>query len=313
MDSFSVNMKVSELVELNPGLLMVLSRLGIVGSFGERTVSEICVQHGLDAGTVIMICRVYSSPDFVPSADDLKRCSVADVLRYLHCSHDYYLKKALEGMAGSIESLIAPCQKDRQQVIWDFFQQYKSELKSHFEYEEGSVIPYVQNLMLGRHDPSFSIDRFEENHSNIDEKLSDLKNLVMKSLPHECDDDRRIGFLVFLFGLQNDLRSHTYIEDNILVPLARLLENPINGLAERRGQSDASSDKEVELSEREKEILVSVASGLINKEIADKHNISVNTVISHRKNISRKTGIKTVAGLTVYAILNNLIDIKSIE
>ena len=58
---------------------------------------------------------------------------------------------------------------------------------------------------------------------------------------------------------------------------------------------------------------MSVARGLINKEIADKHNISVNTVITHRKNISRKTGIKTVAGLTVYAILNNLIDIKSIE
>lgn len=312
MDSFSVNMKASELVESNPGLLMVLSRLGIVGSFGERTVSEICVQHGLDARTVIMICRVYSSPDYVPSAEDLRRCSVADVLRYLHCSHDYYLKKALENIAASIEAMIAPCQKDRQQVIWNFFQQYKSELKIHFEYEEGAVIPYVQNLMLGRHDPSFSIDRFEENHSNIDEKLSDLKNLVMKSLPHECDDDKRIALLIYLFALQNDLRSHTYIEDNILVPLARLLENPMLSRPEK-DQEQQSEDGQVELSEREKEILVSVASGLINKEIADKHNISVNTVISHRKNISRKTGIKTVAGLTVYAILNNLIDIKSIE
>ena len=63
----------------------------------------------------------------------------------------------------------------------------------------------------------------------------------------------------------------------------------------------------VELSEREKEILVSVAKGLINKEIANNHNISVHTVISHRKNITRKTGIKTVSGLTIYAIFNNLI------
>lgn len=312
MDSFSVNMKASELVEFNPGLLMVLSRLGIVGSFGERTVSEVCAQHGLDAHTVILICRVYSSPDFVPGDDDLRKCSVADVLRYLHCSHDYYLRKALESMAESIEALIAPCRQDRQQVIWNFFLQYKSELRIHFEFEEGSVIPYVQNLMLGRHDPSFSIDRFEENHSNIDEKLSDLKNLVMKSLPRECDDDRRISLLVFLFSLQNDLRSHTYIEDNILVPLARLLENPMLPRTKREPVPGPEGNQ-VELSDREKEILVSVASGLINKEIADKHNISVNTVITHRKNISRKTGIKTVAGLTVYAILNNLIDIKSIE
>ena len=56
-----------------------------------------------------------------------------------------------------------------------------------------------------------------------------------------------------------------------------------------------------------------MAKGLQNKEIADKHNISINTVITHRKNITRKTGIKTVPGLTVYAILNNLIDISEIE
>ena len=312
MELFSVNMKASELVEQNPGLLMVLSRLGVVGSFGERTVSEVCVQHGIDSDTAILLCRVYSSPDFVPAASDLRRCSVADVLRYLHSSHDYYLKKALETMASSIEKLIEPCQKPQQQVIWDFFTEYKRELRSHFEFEEGKVIPYVRNLILGRQDPSFSIDDFEENHSNIDEKLSDLKSLVMKSLPHECDDDARIALLTFIFNLQDDLRSHTYIEDNILVPMVHLLENPLRSDAEPKPAEDAD-ERGAELSDREKEILVSVAHGMINKEIADKHHISVNTVISHRKNITRKTGIKTVAGLTVYAILNNLIDIKSIE
>lgn len=68
-----------------------------------------------------------------------------------------------------------------------------------------------------------------------------------------------------------------------------------------------------ELSEREREILVSVARGKTNKEIADMHNISIHTVISHRKNISRKTGIKTIAGLTVYALLNNMIAESDME
>lgn len=68
-----------------------------------------------------------------------------------------------------------------------------------------------------------------------------------------------------------------------------------------------------ELSQREKEILVCVAKGMLNKEIADHYNISIHTVITHRKNITRKTGIKTVAGLTVYALLNNLIDSNSLE
>lgn len=68
-----------------------------------------------------------------------------------------------------------------------------------------------------------------------------------------------------------------------------------------------------DLSDRENEILVSVVKGLTNKEIAEKHFISVHTVISHRKNIIRKTGIKSVSGLTVYALLNNLIKYEDVE
>ena len=77
-------------------------------------------------------------------------------------------------------------------------------------------------------------------------------------------------------------------------------------------QPDSVSDGG-ELSAREKEILVCVAKGMLNKEIADKLNLSIYTVITHRKNITRKTGIKTVAGLTVYALLNNLIDLGSVQ
>lgn len=77
--------------------------------------------------------------------------------------------------------------------------------------------------------------------------------------------------------------------------------------------SEHLSDGGYELTDREREILISVARGRTNKEIADEHNISIHTVISHRKNITRKTGIKSVAGLTVYALLNNMIDQNDME
>jgi DNA-binding CsgD family transcriptional regulator len=93
--------------------------------------------------------------------------------------------------------------------------------------------------------------------------------------------------------------------------MVRMLESP--GSYPSATQQSRPDEGREELSQREKEILISVAQGLLNKEIADRHNISINTVITHRKNITRKTGIKTVAGLTAYAILNNLIDINSIE
>ena len=84
-----------------------------------------------------------------------------------------------------------------------------------------------------------------------------------------------------------------------------------NSLAHSSGSP--RTDNREELSAREKEILVCVARGMLNKEIADRFHISIYTVITHRKNITRKTGIKTVAGLTVYALLNNLIDPATME
>ena len=91
--------------------------------------------------------------------------------------------------------------------------------------------------------------------------------------------------------------------------LVRKLRNAID----TKLQDPAPEPVEGELSAREKEILVCVAKGMLNKEIADKLNLSIYTVITHRKNITRKTGIKTVAGLTVYALLNNLIDMTSVQ
>lgn len=94
-------------------------------------------------------------------------------------------------------------------------------------------------------------------------------------------------------------------------------DNPVTVVRKLRealaSHEDTPESDGYDLSQREKEILVCVAKGMLNKEIADFCNLSIHTVITHRKNITRKTGIKTVAGLTVYALLHNLIDPGSIE
>ena len=78
-------------------------------------------------------------------------------------------------------------------------------------------------------------------------------------------------------------------------------------------EKNNDDDSLIQLSEREVEVLKAVAQGYANKEIADKLFISTNTVITHRKNITEKLGIKTIAGLTVYAIMNNLICPKDVK
>ena len=84
------------------------------------------------------------------------------------------------------------------------------------------------------------------------------------------------------------------------------IESKLNEVLQNGAEHAESADVN-ELSERELDVLIELSKGLTNKEIASNLHISVHTVITHRKNIIRKTGIKSVAGLTVYAMLNNLI------
>ena len=99
--------------------------------------------------------------------------------------------------------------------------------------------------------------------------------------------------------------------------VAKVVDSPASIVSKLRHivteEQDGRTETAYDLTEREREILISVARGLTNKEIADEYNISIHTVISHRKNITRKTGIKSVAGLTVYAFLNNMIDRHDME
>lgn len=107
-------------------------------------------------------------------------------------------------------------------------------------------------------------------------------------------------------GFVQDYEGQIYLSDKTAEVEQKISAAVSVNANETRGDGE-------ELSAREKEILVCVAKGMLNKEIADYYNISIYTVITHRKNITRKTGIKTVAGLTVYALLNNLIDMNSME
>ena len=112
--------------------------------------------------------------------------------------------------------------------------------------------------------------------------------------------------------LQDDESIKSYDEAiSIYDTPAAVISKLRNSLAHSSGSP--RTDNREELSAREKEILVCVARGMLNKEIADRFHISIYAVITHRKNITRKTGIKTVAGLTVYALLNNLIDPATME
>jgi Response regulator containing a CheY-like receiver domain and an HTH DNA-binding domain len=87
----------------------------------------------------------------------------------------------------------------------------------------------------------------------------------------------------------------------------------LRAIFQESGRLSTPPENSKELSAREKDVLRLIVKGLINKEIADKLYISLNTVLTHRKNITSKLGIKTIPGLTFYAITNGLIQDNEIE
>ena len=296
-------MKMADLLDVNFSVLGVFSRLGMSYGFGEATVEEVCNGIGIDPDTFILICKVYAFDSYRPSREQLEDASMEDIVKYLRLSHTYYMETMVPALAHALEDMIAPCEEMQKKVIRKFFTDYKQELAKHFDYEETTVFPYVEAMIDSRETAHYTIGEYEKNHSNVEEKLDDLKKLVTMYQPAGSSRQDCFRVLFYLYNLESDLERHTFIEDGILVPVVSRMEDED---LHPRGEGG-------ELSAREKEILVAVAKGKLNKEIAEEYNISIYTVISHRKNITRKTGIKTVAGLTVYALLNNLIDMNSIE
>ena len=220
----SPTMKMADLVNLNYHLLGVLSRLGMDLGFGEITVGEACRRHSLDAGSFLLICNVYTYDDYIPSGDILSAGSPVDIVKYLHGSHVFYLEHELPELERSLERLVAPCDAKQKLIIDRFFSEYRKEVENHFAYEETVVFPYIETFSENRKGEGYSIEQFEENHSNIDEKLCDLKNIVMKYLPEVCDTVLRNDVLYHICYLEEDLDKHTLIENNVLIPMMTRLE-----------------------------------------------------------------------------------------
>ena len=160
----------------------------------------------------------------------------------------------------------------------------------------------------------FNISKYSVSHDNGSEKLKELKDIVIRHY-RQPNNDLLNSALYDIINCENDLISHSEIEERLFVPAVMKLEKAAVVSSEQL-QTDApeyGSSSLALISDREKDIIRCVAKGMSNKEIADKLFLSIHTVTTHRRNISAKLQIHSPAGLTIYAIINNLIDIAEVN
>ncbi len=308
--------KMISLIRDNYDLLQMLGSFGINLGFGDKTVEETCKDNGVDTYTFLAVVNftVNGTGDY----ENDERLDVPTLMHYLDASHSYYLDFQLPFIRRELQDSLKPDESVGRLIV-RFYDEYAQEIKRHMMYEQKTLFPYVQSLLDGHPMQEYSIETFSRHHKEADKKLRELKLLIIKYLPGDgLHNNMLTATLHDIYDNEEWLRQHAMIEDHIFVPAIRRLEMQTRQSDVTRNIADmvlkgAASQTAEALSDREKDVVVSLVQGMANKEIADHLCISVNTVITHRRNIARKLQIHSPAGLTIYAIVSGLVDISSVK
>ena len=223
---YSKRMKVADLLASDSSLLSILHRLDIKLGFGEAKISDLCTRYGISEELFLMICNIYSFHDYQPHIDILDKSDIKSITTYLRASHRYYTTVCFPAIHEGIHTLVKGLDSVSQKLIDKFYDDYDSEIINHFKYEEEVVFPYIEKLLENNRpiDTQYRIGQFEENHSNINEKLNDLKNIIAKYLDEKYSSPQRFELLNDIYSVENDLRKHSLIENKLLIPLVEKLE-----------------------------------------------------------------------------------------
>jgi regulator of cell morphogenesis and NO signaling len=284
--------KIADLMSHEEDAIHVISRFGLGMGVGEQTIAEVCASHGVHTPTFLAIVnyKVFKHKAMPTEVD------VLTLQQYLRNAHSYFLDFRLPFLRRAIIEAIIPADPTSQipMLILRCYDEFVEEIRTHIEHEDAGMF-----------------EEHTHDDQRITDKLSEIKNLIIKYYP--SDQTMQNGSVTYtlisvmsdLWHTEQDFSDHCAIEDEILRPaLSSLSENhPLQ-----------TPKQEIEaLSERECDVLIQVVKGLSNKEIADVLCISTHTVITHRKNITRKLNIHSTAGLTIYAIVNKLVNIDIIK
>ena len=231
MDRFTKQNKIVDLVEANYHLLPVINRFGINLGNKDRSLEKICAAANVNVDFFLVIVNTFHNEEYFPETE-LKSFSPVLIIEYLRKTHQYYIEYVLPKLESLLTQLIESNKTEIHQldIIEQFYFKYKEELLLHINEEEQEVFPYITNLVNNKQlNTKYTIHSFEKEHSNVDIKLNDLKNLIIKYIEPIYDNNVCNDFLINLFRFEKDIKDHARIEDKILIPQVVKLEDQLNG------------------------------------------------------------------------------------
>lgn len=319
-DKYKASDPMSDLISDDYRMLQVISRFGLAFGFGDASIKTVCKECGVDVPTFLAVVNFIRSGDHVKVSELVEDVDVSALMQYLKRSHSYFVDFRLPAIKRKLLEAMGVSSNQIAVLILKFYDEYAAEVSRHMEYENHHVHPYVEELLAGRlpateHGFHILSHRHQDNHSSIEKSSSELKNILIKYYPAESNVQLLNEVLMDIYMMEEDMLSHCHLEDQLFAECVHRLEDEVRMRGPQQPEEYTSSRMESTdgLSDREKEVIVEVVKGYSNKEIAENMFISVNTVMTHRRNISKKLNIHSPAGLTIYAIVNGLVKLEEIK
>ena len=224
-EKYSPSQKMNDLINEEPSLLLIVPRFGLSLGFQNKTVQEVCESHGIDTYTFLTVVNFLSEENFEMDNDYNKLC-VSCLIDFLKNGHLYFIGFKLPAIRSKLIDAIEATETEiaHKDIFLKFFDDYVGEVKSHMQYEDEIVFPYVLKLLKGERQAGYNIHIFEENHNQIDQKLMDLKNILIKYYPSKGNSFLLTDVLFDILSCGNDLSAHNKVEDYMFIPTIEAIE-----------------------------------------------------------------------------------------
>ena len=189
---YSATDNLSALVTAQPELLLTLSHLGIPLGFGDKTIAQVCREHGVATEFFLLVTQVYCDDNYAPSQAVIKSTPMGNLIPYLMSSHDYYLNRGLPHIKGHLARIANMLPARAGKAIKQFFDAYVDEVRAHFAHEENTVYPHITRLLNHQPGDDYMIKEYLAHHDNLQDKLSDLVQIIFKYLPTSSSSPSKI-------------------------------------------------------------------------------------------------------------------------
>ncbi|MDR1155786.1 MAG: hemerythrin domain-containing protein [Bacteroidales bacterium] len=214
--------RLAELILDFPGLLDALEQLNIRLGFGEQSIREVADRYRINCDAFMVVVHTYC--DCLSPGKTIRKEALGDLLAFLKNSHNGFKKKQIPELKKLIAAFAGEIPEKYGQMLISFFDGYIKEVYDHFEYEDSTVFPYIGAVLENRPTGGFAINEFEKNHTDIEQKLLDLKNILIKYMPEKIESAYRAQILHYLFEFDQQLSCHTKLEDQVLAPSVKKVE-----------------------------------------------------------------------------------------